>query len=159
MSKKNAMLALALAVLIPIFAAASAEAADVPDFRQIAGRQVEFTSIVKKKNIARDRIYTYRWSVDLEENFVEQYVNLIQRGGLFKLTAHKGGNLKSGSTFSREIWVFNYIGSKKHVPTFKTVENDPYDAHVYIAKDSNYKTGVTDLTIWIAPRLTYGGDE
>ncbi len=147
---------LALAIIIPAFAA---EAADVPDFRAVAGRQVKFTNSIKWSNpTANTRFYKYRWSVDLDENFVEQYVILIQKTGLFTLIAHDVVNYKDGSE-DTDKWVFVYKGPKRKVPTFETFNKDPYKAHLTIDKRQKYKKGVVELTIRVAARLTYGGDE
>ncbi len=153
-----------LAVVLAIFAVlvaipnVTAEAADVPDFRQVAGRQVKNTSRVRwsRDDLGRERHYLYGWSVDLDENFCEQYVNLIQRTGLFKLIANNEGGYTNTKLTD---WYFVYVGPKKNVPTFRTREQDYYDVHLSITKSANYRTGDTELTIHVAPRLTYGGDD
>ena len=154
--KKSVFIIFAILSLV-LFGSVIAEAADVPDFRQITGRQARFTSVIKHWNVNNRKVYKYSWSVDLEENFVEQFVELIQRTGLFELIGEEGYDSEH-SSFESSVWVFTYKGPKKRVPTFKTFEDDPYDAHLYLRKWSDYKNGTVELSIWLAPRLTYGGD-
>ena len=154
--RKKFFVTFAVLVLV-LFGYMIAEAADVPDFRQVAGRRVRFTSVVKHWDVSDLKIYKYSWSVDLEENFIDQYLNLIQRTGLFELIGRDGYDSEH-SNFESGRWIFVYRGPKKRVPTFETPDSDSYDAHLFISQWSDYKSGSVGLSIWIAPRLTYGGD-
>ena len=155
--KKFLAIAVAFLAIMIATPAYTAETADVPDFRSIAGRQVKFTNIVRGgSRISDQRHYGYRCSVDLDESFAEQWVNLVMRSGLFKLIAHDKGDLPNSSL---EKWYFVYVGPKKNVPTFNTWEQDYYKVHLSLWKSEEYKYGYKEFSIWIAPRLTYGGDE
>lgn len=158
--RKIIRLVMALAFLAIMIAtpAYKAEAADVPDFRSIAGRQVKFTNAVRwsRASLGSRRHYDYRCSIDLDEHFAEQWVNLVMRSGLFKMIAH---DKKNFSNWSQEKWYFVYIGPKKNVPTFNTVEQDYYKVHLSLQKNEEYNYGYKKFTIAVAPRLTYGGDD
>ena len=156
--KKFLAIAVAFLAIMIATPAYTAEAADVPDFRSIAGRQVKFTNNVRwsRDSLGSQRHYNYRCSVDLDEHFAEQWVNLVMRSGLFKLIAHDKGDLPNSSL---EKWYFVYVGPKKNVPTFNTVEQDYYKVHLSLWKSEEYNYGYIEFSIHVAPRLTYGGDD
>lgn len=156
--KKYLLFALAFFSVMIFIPALGAEAADVPDFRQVAGRYVQFTNNVRwsRDSLGSQRHYNYRCSVDLNENFAEQWVNLVQRSGIFSIIAH---DKKNFSSWSEEKWYFIYKGSKKNVPTFNTWEQDYYKVHLSLIKRQKYDKGTTEFSINVAPRLTYAGDD
>lgn len=59
-------------------------------------------------------------------------------------------------------WLFEYVGSKKKVPTFKVIDykapKDSYKAHLFVHKQEDYKKDEVTLTItFVRDRLVYEG--
>ena len=144
---------LAFALIIPT---AIVEAADVPSFYQIGSRYLTFTG----KEVGRKqllRVYGYDCSVDLRENFAEQFMNSLYN---FKLVGHYFNDYRKTSAETFEYWVFIYTGSKS-ISTF--VQKDPhtkrsYNAHLVVGKQKNWQRETTHFSIRIANGLTYGDD-
>ena len=97
---------LAVAILIPT---AAVEAADVPDFRQVAGNYVTDGERVHSKK--GYYVYAYSCSVDLRPNFAEQYVDLLQRSGL-TYTGHDYKDFRRTSAQTVEKWFFSCRGRR-----------------------------------------------
>ena len=101
---------LAVAILIPT---AIVEAADVPSFSRVAGNYVPF----KTKEIWRSkkgRTYYYECSVDLRENFVTQYIDLLKRYGI-TYTGHEYKDFRKTSAQYVDKWYFNCRGQRLEV--------------------------------------------
>lgn len=126
---------LAFAILIP---ATQVAAADVPDFRQVAGNYVTDGERVhaKKKGYY---IYAYQCSVDLRENFAEQYINLLQRNGL-TLINHEANDWRRTSAQYLDKWIFNCRGRRVEFWRYKYFDQ-----------------GRTSFSVRVAEGLSYGG--
>ena len=141
------------AIFIPT---AIVEAADVPDFYQVGGRYLTFTGkeVGKKKAM---RVYGYDCSVDLREDFAEQFMNSLYN---FRLVGHYFNDYRRTSAETFETWVFVYTGGK-NVSTF--VQRDyqrkrDYNAHLVVGRHKNWQRETTHFSIRIANGLTYGDD-
>ena len=114
-----------------------AEAADVPDFRQVAGNYVRDGERVQSRK--GYRVYAYECSVDLRENFAEQYINLLRQNGL-ALVGHEANDWRRTSAQYLDKWFFRCKGL--------TVEFWRY---------KYFGEGRTSFSVRIANGLTYGG--
>ena len=153
MKKFLLSLLVTVAILIPTIAV---EAADVPSFSQIGSRYLTFTGkeVGKKQPI---RIYGYDCSVDLKENFAEQFMNSLYN---FKLVGHYFNDYRRTSAETFEYWVFVYTGSKS-ISTFVQKDHHnkrTYNAHLVIGRHKNWQRETTHFSIRIANGLTYGDD-
>ena len=154
MKKFLATFLLALAIAIP---ATFAEAADVPDFYQIGGRNLTFTGKEIGKNKPM-RVYGYDCSVDLNENFAEQFMNNLSN---FRLIGHYVNDYRRGQAKIWERWIFVYTGSKSPA-TFehKNVKDrkNPYYCQLVVSRSKDWNTEITHFAVYVANGLTYGGD-
>ena len=153
MKKFFVLCMLAFAMLIPT---AVVEAADVPSFYQIGGRYLTFTGkeVGKKKPM---RVYGYDCSVDLRENFAEQFMNSLYN---FKMVGHYFNDYRRTSVETFEYWVFVYTGSK-NVATFVQKDHHSgrtYNANLVVGRHKNWQRETTHFSIRIADGLTYGDD-
>ena len=144
---------------------------DVPDFHRIAdksqGVQSTGMEIDDKVNWAGStgtRGYGYKWSIDADSNFAEQYVALVLQGNKFRLIDNGYYELDymKYSNVMDKGWLFEYVGFKKKVPTFEVTDSkapkDPYKAHLFVHKHEDYKRGEVTLTItFVKDRLVYEG--
>ena len=98
-------LLLALAILIP---SVQAQAADVPDFRQVAGNYVTDGERVnaRKKGYY---VYAYNCPLDLRQNFAEQYINLLIRNGC-SFVGHEANDWRRTSAQYLDKWYFRCRG-------------------------------------------------
>ena len=108
-------LLLAFALLIPTV---TAEAADIPSFSRVAGNYAPYKNKEnnRKKNL---RWYYYECSIDLRENFAEQYINLLKRSGL-TYVGHKADDWRRQSNPAYlDVWYFNCRGQQIEFWCFK----------------------------------------
>ena len=127
---------LAFAVLVPTLAV---EAADVPSFSRVAGNYVPFK--LKENNRKKgQRTYYYECSVNLQENFAEQYINLLTRSGL-SYVGHKANDWRRTSSQYLEEWYFNCRGQR-----------------VRFWKYSYFNEGRKVFSVTLPYSLTYEGD-
>lgn len=125
---------LAFAILTPT---AQVSAADVPDFRQIAGNYVtDGERLHAKKGYY---IYAYSCSVDLRPNFAEQYINLLRRSGLTYI-GHDYKDFRRTSAQTIEKWFFSCRGRR--------VEFWQYN---------RFNEGRISFSVRVADGLTYAG--
>lgn len=127
-------LVMAFALVLPTIAA---EAADVPDFRQVAGNYVTDGERVNSKK--GYRIYAYSCSVNLRENFAEQYINLLQLNGL-TLVGHEAKDWRKTSAQYLDKWYFNCRGQRVEFWRYKY-----------------FNEGRTSFSVRVANGLTYAG--
>ncbi len=119
--KKFLMLMLAVFLIVPIV---KAQAADIPNFKRVAGDSV--TDGKRSNKTKGYHVYTY---VPLEYNtsFAEQYVALLQKRGL-TLIEHKETELKNEIDFwivsYIDEWLFNY---KNHQVIFSLFRRHGYE--------------------------------
>lgn len=145
---------------------------DVPDFRRIADKSqgvqstgIEVDSKVNWAGSTDTRGYGYKWSIDADDannGFAEQYVKLVLQGNKFKLIKNYELDYMKHSNVMDKGWLFEYVGSKKKVPTFEVTDSkapkDPYKAHLFVHKHEDYKRGEVTLTItFVEKRLVYEG--
>ena len=152
---KKFLIPLLLIVAI-MMSTAIVEAADVPGFYQVGGRYLTFTGkeVDKKKAM---RVYGYDCSVDLREDFAEQFMNSLYN---FRLVGHYFNDYIKTSAETFEYWVFVYTRGK-NVSTF--VQRDyqrkrDYNAHLVVGRHKNWQRETTHFSIKIANGLTYGDD-
>ena len=146
-------LLLIVAIMIPT---AIAEAADVPSFYQVGGNYLTFTGkeVGRKKPI---RTYGYDCSIDLRENFAEQFMNNLYN---FRLVGHFFNDYRRTSAETFEEWIFVYTGSKR-VSTFVEKDhhsNRTYNANLVVGIRKNWQQETTHFFIRVANGLTYGDD-
>ena len=144
-------LMLAVAILIP---AAQTQAADVPGFYQVGGRYLTFTGREGTGN--GYRVYGYDCSVDLNEDFAEEFMSSLSN---FRLVGHFVNDYK-GKAKSRECWIFVYTGSK-NVSKFEYKnmrDRKTYYGHLVVGRSKNWQTDITHFSIRVAYGLTYGED-
>ena len=135
MQKLLLTLFLAIAILIPTV---QAQAADVPNFRRVAGDYVsggERTHHDKKKMFC----YSYECSTDLRQNFAEQYINLLRQRGIL-LVDHEENDWRATSAHYLDIWYFTYKGEKIEFWQYKYFDE-----------------GRISFTVRVADALTYEG--
>ena len=153
MKKFFVPLLLAVAILIPT---AIVEAADVPSFYQIGGRYLTFTG--KEVDTKRAmRVYGYDCSIDLREDFAEQFMNSLYN---FRLVGHYFNDYIKTSAETFEYWVFVYTGSK-NISTFVQEDyqrNHLYNAHLVVGRHKDWQRAITHFSIKIANGLTYEED-
>ena len=155
MKKFLVPLLLALALLLPT---AISEAADVPDFRSVAGNNVTFTG--KEVTGSGYVVYGYDCSVDMNENFAEQYMRSLMNNYPFYYSDHFLNDYRKTSAELFENWIFGYSGSK-NISTFAMKDHKTktvYRAHLVVRRHPNWQNGITHFAIYIANGLTYGGD-
>lgn len=113
--------------------------------------------MVKKKPL---RVYGYDCSIDLKENFAEQYIGNLSNYG-FQLIGHYVNDYRRGQARLFERWVFIYNGSKR-VAKFehKNIQDrkNPYYCHLVVGRSKDWQSGITHFSIKIADGLTYGED-
>ena len=95
---------LAFAILIPSL---QAQAADVPDFRQVAGNYVTDGERVNSRK--GYYVYAYDCSLDLNQNFAAQYINLLRRSGC-SLVGHEAKDFRRTSAQYVDKWYFRCRG-------------------------------------------------
>lgn len=130
-------LLLAFAIIIPT--TASVEAANVPNFLQVAGNHVRYTGVEnnRKKN---NRSYRYECSLDLRESFAEQYVNLLRQSG-FTLINHEVNDWRRlNPPRYLDKWILRYSGQQ-----------------VEIWKYQYFEQGRKSFSIVVPNGLSYGG--
>lgn len=125
---------LAFAILIPTV---QAQAADLPDFRRVAGNYVRDGERVHSRK--GYYVYAYECSVDLRENFAEQYINLLQRSGLTYLN-HKAEDYRRSSAMYIDKWYFRCRGHS-----------------VELWRVKYFSQGRTSFSLRVADGLTYAG--
>ena len=147
---------LALAILLPTM---QAQAADVPGFYQVGRNYLTFTG--REGSLNGVRVYGYDCSVDLNENFAEQYMRALVNNYNFRLIGHYLNDYRRGQAKLFEYWIFAYTGSKR-VSTFvhKNPKHlkDPYYCHLYVGRSKNWQSGTTHFSVKITSGLTYGED-
>ncbi|MBR3745588.1 MAG: hypothetical protein IKP64_04915 [Selenomonadaceae bacterium] len=143
---------LAFAILIP---AAQTQAADVPGFFQVNGRN--YLTFTGKEGTGNGyRVYGYDCSVDLNEDFAEEFMSSLSN---FRLVGHFVNDYK-GKAKSRECWIFVYTGSK-NVSKFEYKnlrDRKTYYGHLVVGRTKNWQTDITHFSIRVAYGLTYGED-
>lgn len=148
-----------LAVLI-IFPAAKAAAADVPNFAQFGGGYLSFTGRETTSNSRGNYItYGYDCSVDLRENFAEQFMNYLVQNYPFQFISHESKEYKSSAKV-RDYWYFRYVGST-NARTFDALRPGSAKSfvpcHLQFVRLKDFQSGVTHFSIRIASGLSYGG--
>lgn len=148
-----------LAVLI-IFPAAKAAAADLPDFAQFGSGYLNFTGRENSSNRRGNYVsYGYDCSVDLRENFAEQYMNYLVQNFPFQFIGHDSKEYKASAAVS-DYWYFKYVGSK-NVRTFDALKHGSAKAfvpcHLQVSRRKDFQSGITHFSIRIASGLSYGG--
>lgn len=149
-------LVMAFALVLPTV---TAKAADVPGFHQVGRNYLTFTG--REDTHKGFRVYGYDCSVDLNENFAEQYMNALTRNYGFQLIGHYVNDYRSTSATLYERWVFVYTGSKG-VSKFehKNIRDrkNPYYCHLVVSRSNNWQTDTRHFSIRIAYGLSYGED-
>ena len=152
MKKFFVPLLLAMLMLLPM---AISEAADVPDFRTVAGNHVtDDERVASKKGY---NLYSYECDPDLKENFAERYVNLLLKNYPFHLVDHHTNEYPL-SQYYIETWIFRYDGSKK-ISAFKmSNKGKDYYCHLELNKYRHIDEETKSFAIRIANGLTYAGN-
>ena len=139
-------LLLAIALLLPT---TITEAADVPDFRSVAGNSVSRGDWRQDSSY-----YAYVYgSNTLNDNFIERYINLLQQKYPFKLINHDYNDWRSLSGQYLDIWTFRYTGSKRVSSPFLDGRGQ-----FEIWRYKYFSEGRTSFSIKVADGLTYGGN-
>ena len=145
---------LTLAIALP---ATFAEAADVPDFYQVGSDYLYSRGI---ENGNGKRSYKYGCSIDLKENFAEQYVRYVTANYDFELTGHYFKDHRRTSLETFEYWMLTYTGSKDPY-TFTQKDHrskQTYNANLVVCRQKKWEREETRFYIIVANGLTYGGD-
>lgn len=156
MKKFLTVLLFALAISLPV---TFAEAADVPGFHQVGGRHLTFTG---RENTGKGaRVYGYDCSVDLKENFAEQYLRALVSNYDFVMIDHYVNDYRRGQAKLWDRWVLKYKGSK-YASTFvhKNPANlkNPYYCHMVVSRSKDWNRGITHFAIYVTNNLSYGED-
>ena len=130
------LVVIAAFIAIPTFVV---EAADVPDFRQVAGNYVSNGERVNNTKKGY-RVYAYECSVDLRENFAEQYLQLLTQNG-FALVGHEANDWRRTSAQYLDKWFLRYRG--------RTLEFWRY---------KYFNEGRTSFSVRVPYDLTYAGN-
>lgn len=153
MKKFFTMLLLTLAIALP---ARFAEAADVPGFYQFGSDYLYSRGI---ENSTGKRSYKYGCSVDLNENFAEQYVRYVTTNYDFELTGHYFNDYRRTSLETFEWWILIYTGSKDPYTFTQNIKhNQNYNANLVVCRHKNWEREDTRFYIKVANGLTYGED-
>ena len=133
---------------------AAAQAVDVPNFAQVGGNYLRFTG--REDAYSKGYVcYGYDCSVDLKENFAEQFMNYLVQNCHFQFAGHDFKDYIRTSAETFEYWQFNYVGSRYVAPFQKRKKTIP--CHLEVGRHKNFQTGITHFSIRIASGLTYGG--
>ena len=148
--KKFLMPVLAVVLIASI---TKAQAADVPDFSLFGNGYLEFTGreVTHKGYIC----YGYDCSVDLNENFAEQFMNYLVQNCGFQYAGHDFKDFTRTSAETFEYWQFNYLGSKYVYQFQKHKKSTP--CHLEVGRHKNFQRGITHFSLRIANGLSYGG--
>ena len=154
------ILPLMLAALIFFPAVAVQAAADVPDFRVVAGNNVRFFNS-EWSNDGGHITYEYICDLDLDkrENFAAKFVNYLRANNYpFVLTKNAKDDYISTSAHFIERWVFDYTGSKNisKVRLASPALGD-FRGHILVQRFRYFLEDVTKIQIRVANGLTYGG--
>lgn len=155
MKKFLTVLLFALTIALP---ATFGEAADVPGFYQFGNGYLTFTG---REDGREKRIYGYDCSVDLKEDFAEQFMLTLVNNYNFRFIDSYVKDYRRGQAKMWQYWIFEYTGSK-NVSAFehKNIQDrkNPYYCHLVFSRSKNWQTGITHFPIKIANGLTYGED-
>ena len=142
--------------MLMLLPTALVEAADVPDFRTVAGNNVqeEIDERVKGRN---SNFYSYECDLDLKEDFVNRYVDLLMKKYHFVFIDYHSKEWPL-SALRHDTWIFKYVGSKT-VASFKNEhDGEIHYCHLRLTKARNFEEGKKYFYLKIANGLTYGGD-
>ncbi len=128
------LVVLAIVASIPL---THATAADVPDFRRVAGDYVTDGERVNSRK--GYRVYAYDCSLDIRENFAEEYCNLLLQSGL-SYNGHEAKDFRKTSAQYIDKWFFSYRGY-------------PVEFWAY----RYFSEGRTSFSVRVANGLTYEG--
>ena len=135
---KKILLSFLLAFAFTIFIPTSQTlAADVPDFRQVAGNYVTNGERVNSRK--GYRIYGYNCPINLNENFAEQYIYLLGQYGIVCI-GHTANDFRRSSAQYIDKWFFNCRGLPMEVWRYKY-----------------FNEGRTSFSIRISNGLSYAG--
>ena len=140
--------------------AQSSYGADVPDFAQFGSGYLNFTG---RENTSNKRgiyvTYGYDCSVDLRENFAEQFMNYLVQNYPFQFISHEYKEYKT-QAIVRDHWYFRYVGSK-NARTFDALKPGSAKSfvpcHLQISRRKDFQSGIKHFSISIASGLSYGG--
>ncbi len=99
--------------------------------------------------------YGYDCSIDLDENFAEQFMNYLVKNCSFQYVNHDFRDFARTSAKTFEHWQFNYTGSKYVSKFQKTKKAVP--CHLEVGRTKDFQKGITHFSIRIANGLSYGG--
>ena len=105
--KKYGILLLLVAIFSAFVPLSHADTADVPDFRRVAGNYVTDGERVNSRK--GYRVYAYDCSLDIRENFAEEYCNLLLQSGLI-YNGHEAKDFRRTSAHYIDKWFFSYRG-------------------------------------------------
>ena len=128
------VIAVTLSIILPT---TYAFAADVPDFRRVAGDYVTDGERVNSRK--GYRVYAYDCSLDIRENFAEEYCNLLLQSGL-SYNGHDAKDFRRTSGQYIDKWFFSYRGY-------------PVEFWAY----RYFTEGRTSFSVRVANALTYEG--
>lgn len=155
---KNFLTIMLLAIAIVIPTSSSVSAADVPDFANIGGGYLTFTGKEYSRNHGSCEVYGYDCNIDLNENFAEQYINLLLTNYNFRSAGYFVQDNRRSSAQIFENWLFVYTGSKS-INMFMKVDYSTmqeYHCHLTVRRNKNWQTGITHFSIYVATGLSYG---
>ena len=139
-----------------------AEAADVPDFMDVAGDKASYYGV---EHSSSERgvcdIYQYWMSIDDGEDLAYEYTRLLLKNYPFIFIGGFQNDYISTSAQFFETALFDYIGSK-NINSFirRDVERkSQYSCKLYISIQENFSEGRTICFIGVAQGLTYAGGQ
>lgn len=151
-------LAALIAVFVITFSFTITEAAvDIPNFAKFTNHKIRLSFV---EDYPTDCCYNYECSVDLKENFAEDYVSLLIKNYNSRLVGHFFNDYRKYSAATMEWWVLKYTGNK-NVKTFVTKNYDDwtaYDGHILVVRHKNWLRGITYLSVKFSSGLIYGDD-
>ena len=146
-------------VLVFLLALSVAEAADVPNFRDVAGEFAQLDEFVSGRE---NEHYSYVCDLDIDRqlNFAEQYVAFLVQYYPFVVTEHYTHDYTRTSAMYAEDWYLEYTGPK-HVAKFPALHLEMrgrrYPCHVHVVRHQMFEEGQTNVGISVAYGLDYAG--
>lgn len=128
------VIAVALSIIIPT---TYAFAADVPDFRRVAGNVVRDGERVNSKI---NSVYAYECAVNQYDYFGDQYVSLLRQSGLSYMGHDAKDFTRTSSAMYIDKWYFSCRGQR-----------------VEFWRVKYYGEGRTSFSVRVANGLTYEG--
>ena len=153
MKKFVMSLLLAIAIMIPTV---TTKAADVPDFRSVAGNYASYAGTQRSNGYIS---YDYDCDLNVGDSLVQQYMQLLTGNYPFYYLGNEVNDATRSSAQKFVHLYFGYNGSGYAQPANMGMrkKRNPVYCHVSIMVCYYYQQGVERIKIRVADGLSYGG--